>query len=266
MTMQRSKLRSVMLYGYAAGVYAFLYIPLFIVVLYSFNTSRLFIWPPEGFGLDWYRELWSDEQILRSLKNSLQISSIATVIAAVVGTATAMGLRRLPDRWRRRLQGLFVMPLLVPGMVTGLGLLLFFTSMSVSLSKFTIILGHVAFVTPIVLFVVSSRLRRIGPQLQFAARDLGAGPWRGFYYVTLPLIRTAVIGGALLAFSLSFDEVIITFLLTGTDNTLPMQIFSMLRFGLSPEVNAVYSIILVVTVVLILLSAWLTTREPTLTE
>lgn len=263
---ERTRLGRFLLFAYAAGVYLFLYLPLVIVVLYSFNTSRLFIWPIKGLGLDWYRALASDERLLRSLTNSLQISFIATLSAAVIGTATAMGLDRLSDRWRRLLQGVFVMPLLVPGMVTGLGLLLFFSSVSLSLSKFTIILGHIAFVTPIVLFVVSSRLRRMGPRLQMAARDLGAGPWRAFYYVTFPLIRTAVIGGALLAFTLSFDEVIITFLLTGVDNTLPMQIYSMLRFGISPEVNAIYSIIMLVTIGLVLASLRLTARQPVLDD
>lgn len=254
--------RRLLLMSYALLAYLFLYLPLANVMLYSFNTSRLFIWPPEGIGLGWYRALVENEALLESLTNSFQISAIATVVATALGTTTALALQRLPDRARRVLQSVFLVPLLVPGMVTGLGLLLFFTTISMPLSKSTIVAGHIAFVTPIVLFVVSARLRNIGPRLPYAARDLGATPWKAFLWIQLPLIRTAVLGGALLAFTLSFDEVILTFLLTGTDNTLPVQIYSMLRFGVSPEVNAIYTIILLLSGIVVLASLRLTRQSP----
>lgn len=247
--------------GYGALVYLFLYLPIAIVVLYSFNAGRLFLWPPSGFSLHWYRALASDPITLQSLRTSLQVASAATLVSVAIGTLGAIALNRSEFRGRRIIQALVFLPLVVPGLVLGLGLLLVFTSLSVRLSKITVVAGHVAFITPVVLFVVSSRLQRLSPRLELAARDLGAGRWRALWYVTLPLIKTAMIGGALLALTLSLDEVILSFLLTGVDNTLPVQIYSLVRFGVTPEVNAVYTLILVLTIAVVLVSLRFTQRR-----
>lgn len=240
--------------GYGTLVYLFLYLPIGIVVLYSFNRSKLFLWPPSGFTLDWYRALRGDSILLQSLRTSLEVASVATVVSTAIGTLGALALSRSEFRGRRIIQTLIFLPIVVPGLVLGLGLLLVFTSLSIRLSKATVIAGHVAFITPVVLFVVSSRLQRLSPRLDLAARDLGAGRWRALWYVTLPLIKTAVLGGALLALTLSLDEVILSFLLTGVDNTLPVQIYSLVRFGVTPEVNAVYTLIMVLTISAVLVS------------
>lgn len=247
--------------GYGGLVYLFLYLPIAIVVLYSFNNSRFFLWPPSGLTLHWYRTLTGDSTLLRSLRTSLEVASAATVVSVMIGTLGALALSRSEFRGRRIIQALVFLPLVVPGLVLGLGLLLVFTSLSVRLSRMTVIAGHVAFITPVVLFVVSSRLQRLSPRLELAARDLGAGRWRALGYVTLPLIKTAVMGGALLAFTLSLDEVILSFLLTGVDNTLPVQIYSLVRFGVTPEVNAVYTLIMVLTISAVLVSLRFTRRR-----
>lgn len=242
-------------------IFGFLYLPIAVVILYSFNTERLYTWPPRGFTLSWFRRLASNDAILTSLQNSLRVAAVATLLATAIGTLGALALNRSDFRGKRAVQALALMPLLVPGLVTGLGLLLLFTRLKVPLSLTTVIAGHVAFITPIVLFVVTSRLERLGPRLEWAARDLGATPARAFLHVTLPLIASAVVGGALLAFTISFDEVIITFLLTGVDNTLPVQIYSEVRLGVSPQINAVYSLVLVASVLLVAISTRFTRRR-----
>lgn len=247
--------------AYGTLVYVFLYLPIAVVVLYSFNRSEFFLWPPAGFGLDWYRALVRDPILLGSIRTSLQVAAAATIVSVAIGTLGALALGRSELRGRQVMQALAFLPLVVPGLVLGLGLLLVFTSLSIRLSKLTVIAGHVALITPVVLFVVSSRLQRLSPRLELAARDLGARRWRATWHVTLPLIRTAVIGGALLALTLSLDEVILSFLLTGVDNTLPVQIYSLMRFGVTPEVNAVYSILLVITISAVLISLRFTRRR-----
>jgi spermidine/putrescine transport system permease protein len=251
-----SKHRALRVYGLL--LYGFLYLPLAVVVLYSFNASRLYLWPMSGFSTQWYQALGSDEALIRSAVNSVQVMLGAIAGSVVIGTAGALAIHRSRGKARAAMQALTLLPILVPGLVMGLGLLLLFEQTGVRLSKATMIAGHVAFITPVVLFVILARLRQISPRLEMAARDLGAGPVRALIFALLPAIRSAILGGALLAATLSLDEVIISFLLTGVDNTLPVYIFSLMRFGISPVANAVYTILLIVTGVTILTSLRLT--------
>lgn len=251
-----SKRRALRAYGIL--LYAFLYLPLLVVVLYSFNASRLYLWPMSGFSLEWYRALGSDDALIRSVVNSVQVMFGAVVGSVVIGTVGALAIHRSRGRAKAAMQAVALLPILIPGLVMGLGLLLLFEQTGIRLSKATMIAGHVAFITPVVLFVVLTRLRQISPRLEMAARDLGAGPVKALVFAVLPAIRTAILGGALLAATLSLDEVIISFLLTGVDNTLPVYIFSLLRFGISPVANAVYTIVLIVAGVTIITSLRLT--------
>ncbi|MBD3306794.1 ABC transporter permease subunit [candidate division KSB3 bacterium] len=235
---------------YGALVFVFLYFPLLIVLIFSFSPTRT-IFGMEGLTLKWYRELFQDQQLLNAFFHSIIVGICAVIISTVIGTAGAFFLTKVNFPGKGLFRALVMLPFLLPGIIMGLTLLIFVRSINIPLSMFTILLGHVSFTTPIVMFQVSSRLLRMGPNYQYAAQDLGANPFQTFWYVTLPMIRTAIIGGALLAFTVSFDEIVISYFLTGTWMTLPVFIYGMLRFGLSPKVYAISTIILLMSLVLI---------------
>ena len=253
--MIRRRLRSLARAGFGGVVFAFLYLPLALVVLFAFNDSERIGLPIRGWTLDWFGALAANERLLRSIATSLQVASVATLIAVVLGTAGAFVVVRAPIPGRRLIELVVLLPLVLPGVVLGVGLLILAKAVSLHLSLWTVVAGHVALITPVVLFVVTARLRRLGPNLELAARDLGASPVQTARHVTWPLIRSAVGSGALLAFTLSFDEVTITFLLTGSENTLPVQVYSMVRFGLTPEINALYALVIGAGLLLVGLSS-----------
>jgi spermidine/putrescine transport system permease protein len=243
-------------------VYAFLYLPLLIVIVYSFNGSGVASWPITQWSASAYRTLVSDDQITGALRNSLYVSSIAVTLAVILGTAAALGFHRLRIPGKELFSFAVTLPIVLPGIVTGIAILTLFTDINYNLSLNTIIVGHVTFCIVLVFNNVRARLVRMPPQLAEAARDLGAGPWRTFWYVTLPSIRTAVIAGALLAFTLSFDEVVVSFFLAGRENTLPLEIWSRLRRGtISPELNAAAAFLIGVSVVLVLASQLVVREE-----
>ncbi len=239
---------------YGAFVYVYLYFPLLIVFLYSLNSSRSTV-KFEGLTLDWYIKLFQSEELLNSLFHSIQVSGIAVLFAVVVGTCGALFLSRVEFGGKDFIRTLAMLPIILPGTIIGLSLLIFFLNLEFQLSMWTVILGHMSFTTPVVMFQVLARLTQLSPNLENAAMDLGATPFQTFIYVTLPMIKRAVIGGALLAFTMSFDEIIITYFLTGTYNTLPVYLYGMLRFGLSPEVYAISTVILGFSILLIILMA-----------
>ena len=185
-----------------------------------------------GLTLNWYAKLFSDRNLLISLLHSLEVSFIAVCIAIIIGTFGAFFLVRVKFPAKGLFRTLCQLPLTLPGIIIGLALLILFINLNVSLSMFTILFGHVAFTTPVIMFQVASRLQRMGKSYEWAAQDLGANVVKTFWYVVLPMIKTAILGGGLLAFTISFDEIIITYFLTGTWNTLPVFIYGMLRFGL----------------------------------
>ena len=222
--------------------------------MFSFSSSKT-IYGISGFTLDWYRKLFSDRGLLIALLHSLEVSIIAVFIAIIIGTFGAFFLVRVNFPAKGAFRTICQLPLTLPGIIIGLALLILFINIDVRLSMFTILLGHTAFTTPVIMFQVASRLQRMGRSYEYAAFDLGANLVKTFWYVILPMIKTAIVGGALLAFTISFDEIIITYFLTGTWTTLPVFIYGMLRFGLSPQVYAISSVILVFSIFLIFFMA-----------
>jgi len=228
---------------YGTLVYFYLYFPLLVVFVYSLNSSRSTM-KFEGITFDWYMKLFQNKELLNSLFHSLQVSGLAVLFAVVMGTSGALFLNRIEFKGKDFFRTLAMLPIILPGIIVGLSLLIFFLNLKLQLSMWTVILGHMSFTTPVVMFQVLARLARLSRNLENAAMDLGANPFQAFIYVTFPMIKRAVIGGALLAFTMSFDEIIITYFLTSTYNTLPIYLYGMLRFGLSPEVYAISTVVL----------------------
>jgi spermidine/putrescine transport system permease protein len=235
-------------------VFLFLYLPLFVVVLYSFSATKVNAWPIRGYTLDWYRQLLQDEDIHDSIRLSVTVGLIAASTAVVLGTLAAFAIDRFNFPGKQAIRFFVVLPIVLPGIVTGVAMLSFFTLLGWPLSKWTIIIGHATFCITLILNNVIARLGQLPRNLDEASADLGAAPGKTFWRVTFPLIRPAVLAGAILAFTLSFDEVVVTFFLTGRDKTLPLLIWGRLRQGISPEINAVASVIVLVSLVGVLLS------------
>lgn len=238
--------------GYSFLAYAFLYLPIIVLIAFSFNTSRLGVqW--QGFTLSWYAKLLQNDKILNAVRNSLTVALVSTPFATLLGTTAAFAVHRLRFRGRRLLEGGMFIPVVLPEIIMGISLLSLFTAMSVRLGLLTVIIAHITFSTPFVFVTVRARLADFSNTLERAAMDLGADEWQTFWKVTFPLISPGVLAGALLAFTLSLDDVIITFFAAGPGSTtLPLQIFSMVRFGVSPEINALSTIFLVLTLTMVI--------------
>lgn len=233
-------------------VYVFLYLPIVVLVLFSFSAGRYAsVW--SGFSLEWYAKLFRNERILEVLMNSVMVAGGATLLAVVFGTATAFALSRLRFHGRAPLETVMVLPIVMPELVQGIALLLLFVLvLPIQLGLTTIAIAHSVFGIAYVALVVRARLEGLDPHLEEAARDLGASPRQTFLRVTLPLILPGVIGGALLAFTLSFDDFVIAFFVAGPGaSTLPIEIYSMVKRGVTPEINALATLILAISVALI---------------
>jgi spermidine/putrescine transport system permease protein len=235
-------------------VYLFLYLPLFVVVLYSFSATKVNAWPIQGYTFDWYRELLADDDIRESVRLSVMVGLVAASAAVVLGTLMAIALDRYRFPGKPAIRFFVVMPIVLPGIVTGVAMLSFFSMLGWPLSKWTIIIGHATFCITLILNNVVARLGQLPRSLDEASADLGAAPNKTFWRVTFPLIRPAILAGAILAFTLSFDEVVVTFFLTGREKTLPLLIWGRLRQGISPEINAVATVIIVVSLAGVLLA------------
>ena len=237
----------------AAGVgYAFLYIPLVIVIVYSFNNSRLNAeWV--GFTLEWYDKLFHNDEMLTAAGNSLAIALTASVVSTTLGTMAGVAMYR----YKLRLLPLLVLaPIAIPEILMGVSLLIFFVLVNFTLGLVSVTLAHIAFCIGFVAIVVRARLAGMDESLTEAARDCGATPWEAFRYVTLPLIMPGVIAGALMAFTLSIDDFVITFFTAGAGTvTLPLQIYSMIKIAVTPEVNAVSSLLMLLTLALIIIAS-----------
>jgi spermidine/putrescine transport system permease protein len=244
--------RSIALWIAALVGYAFLYIPLVIVVVYSFNDSRLNAeWV--GFTLDWYDKLAHNQDMLAAAGNSLLIALTASAVSTVLGTMAGMAMYRYPARL---LQVLVLAPIAIPEILMGVSLLIFFVLLNFTLGLVSVALAHIAFCIGFVAIVVRARLAGMDEALIEAARDCGASPWNAFRYVTLPLIMPGVIAGALMAFTLSIDDFVITFFTAGAGTvTLPLQIYSMIKIAVTPEVNAVSSLLMLLTLALIIIAS-----------
>lgn len=241
----------------AAGAMVFLYLPIVVLMVFSFNDNRSLTLPLRGFTLRWYEAFLNNADMLTAIKNSLYVASMATCITVVVGTTAAMVLDRVAFPGKTVFRRLVLLPLALPGIITGISMLNLFRVIGFNLSLETVILGHATALIAIVVTQVYARLQRFNRRLEEASSDLGARPWQTFFLVTLPNIRSAIIGSALLSFTVSFDEIPVTFFLTGRDNTLPMFIYSTLRRGITPEINAVGTIIVLLSLGLIVLSVYL---------
>ncbi len=235
----------------------FLYLPIFVLGVYSFNTSRLNVqW--EGFTFQWYRELWLNEPLVRAAQNSLVIACLTTVFSVVLGTAGAWLMHRYRFQGARAIRTLAAIPMVMPEILMGISLLVFFATVGLPLGFTTVVIGHVTFSFPFVLLAVQARLQGLDPALEEAALDLGATPARAFWLVILPSLAPAVMAGALMAFTLSWDELIVTFFTASAGSaTLPLRIFGMAKVGLNPMLNALSVLFIVATTALVLFSTYL---------
>ena len=226
-------------------VLLFNYLPIIVVVVYSFNASKYSNWA--GFSLQWYEKLFRNSQILRSLNNSLILAFSSCGLSILIGTAGAVGMARSRFRTQGLLENVSMIPMMMPEIILGMAYLAFFSIIRIPFGILTLIIAHTTFCIPYIFINVQSRLVGLDPAYVEAARDLGASPTRAFYDVTLPLITPAILSGALLAFAMSMDDVVISFFVTGTtSNTLPLQVYSMLKMGVTPEVNALCTLMLLV--------------------
>ncbi|MEG4337756.1 ABC transporter permease [Microcoleus sp. D3_18_C2] len=258
----------------AALAFAFLYLPILILIIYSFNASRFnAVW--RGFTLDWYRSLFSNAGatiatsssagIWTALNNSLLIAAISTVLATIFGTMLALALERFHFPGRKAVEALLFLPIIMPEITIGISLLVFFTlvfrivenltGIRLNLGLPTVIIGHVVFNISFVTITVRARLAELDPQLEQAAFDLGANEWRTFWRITLPLIWPAIFSAALLAFTLSLDDFVVTFFTTGVGSmTLPLFVYGMIKFAVTPAINAISTLMLLASLLLVVSS------------
>ena len=247
-----AKRHSWWLWGAAALAYLFLYLPLVIVVVYSFNDSKLNAeWV--GFTFSWYDKLFHNREMLTAARNSMVIGVVSAVVATFFGTLAGMAMHRYK---LRLLPFLVLTPIAIPEILMGVSLLIFFVLLNVTLGMTSIILAHVAFCIGFVAIVVRARMQGMDNSLVEAARDLGATPWQAFRLVALPQIMPGILAGGLMAFTLSIDDFVITFFTAGVgSSTLPLQIYSMIKIAVTPEVNAISTLLMVLTLCLIVLAS-----------
>ncbi|MDX6513304.1 MAG: spermidine/putrescine transport system permease protein, partial [Gaiellaceae bacterium] len=233
----------------------FLFAPIALLVVFSFNANRYGTFPITGWTGHWYAQVFGDYQIRDALTTTLKIAAEVTVVSTIVGTAAAFPLVRSRLPFRTGIRVAMTLPIMIPGLLIGVSLLVLFTSVfKWQLSEQTAVIGQSVYTTPFVLLLVAARLQGFDMALERAAADLGADTFRRLRYVVLPLIMPAVFAGALFAFTLSLDEFIITLFLIGPQNTLPIYIYTQVKFGITPEVNALASLLLAASLVLILLA------------
>lgn len=246
--------RSHVLCAYAMAILAFLYLPLLILALYSFNESRInAVW--SGFTLDWYLSLFKNRRVLEALTNSLIVAFASTIVSTVLGTTAAIALNKYQYKYKNVINGLLYLPILIPEIVMGLSLLVLFSQAHIPLGKTSLILAHITFCVSFVVITVNARLQGMRPELEQAAMDLYATPFQTFRYVTLPLAMPGIVAGALMAFTLSIDDFIISFFVAGPNSTtLPLYIYAMVKRGISPEINALSTLLMLATIVLVVLA------------
>jgi spermidine/putrescine transport system permease protein len=234
---------------FICGVIAFLVSPLMLVVLFSFNASALTSFPLSGFTFDWYRRLIANESFWPALENSLIIGATVAIMSVTIGTLAALALVRLGIRQSDRLMALLAAPMMMPALIIGLALLVFFKRfLDIPLGLPTVILGHLVIIQPFVIAILQARLASFDWSLVESARDLGASPLRAFLTITLPIIQPTLIGSALIALSISLDDFVITFLTIGAGNTLPTMVWGLVRTSLDPTINALATLLLVLSI------------------
>ncbi|WP_406542977.1 ABC transporter permease [Clostridium ljungdahlii] len=236
---------------YIVLVFIFLYLPIAVVVVYSFNSAKTgAAW--NGTTINWYKQLFDDSNVIVAFKNSLTIAVISTIVSSIIGTIGAVGLYKYKFKGKSVVEGLLNITIVIPEIIMGIALLVYFSQIGLTLGIGTLVLAHATFSIPFVFIVVRSRLAGFDLSMEDAAMDLGANRLKVFTSITLPLILPGIFSGAMIAFVLSFDDVIINFFVLGAESTtLPIKIFSMLKFGLSPEINALCTLMLLVTFVIL---------------
>ena len=256
--MTESRLARILLRLASGGVLFFLYLPLLVVVLYAFNPSRIQTWPPQGFTLHWFEEALANRNVVRALINSLLAGTFATIIALVLGTLTAIAMHRYSFFGRQTISFLFVLPIALPGVVTGIALQRTFITLGVDFGLLTIVIGHATFCVVIVFNNVIARLRRLPASPEEASADLGGDVFTTFRRITAPRLGTALLSAALLSFALSFDEIIVTLFTAGPGTqTIPMFIFaSIQRPNELPVVNVVAFVLILASII----PVWLAQR------
>ncbi|AKF93860.1 ABC transporter permease [Brevibacillus laterosporus] len=248
------KMRKNLLFAYSLAIIAFLYLPIAVLILYSFNDSRInATW--SGFTLKWYTSLFENDRVLDALTNSLIIAVVTTVVTTILAAFLSLALHRYKFRFKQAFNGLIYLPILIPDILMGLSLLVMFSQLYMPLGKLTIIIAHITFSLSFAVVIITARLAGMGQELEEAAQDLGASSFSTFRYITLPIISPGLIAAALMTFTMSLDDFVISFFVAGPDSTtLPLYIYGMVKRGVSPELNALSTIMILVIVVLIVLA------------
>lgn len=239
---------------YIILVLVFLFMPIFIIILFSFNDANNLSFPMNGLSLRWYIELINNRQFINSLRNSVLVAFFTSLISVALGTLASFALNKYKFKLKNVLSMFYIVPMTLPGLILGISLLTFLTFLRLRLSLITVSIGHIVFCTTFVLLIMNSRLEKLDFTIEEAAMDLGANPFQVFMKVTLPLIKSSLIGSMLIAFALSFDEFVVTFFIIGAKNTLPLLIWGMMRLGVSPVINAISAIITIISISLIFIS------------
>jgi spermidine/putrescine transport system permease protein len=254
---------------YAGAVFAFLYLPIIVLVVYSFNGQGVGGFPPRDLTLNWYRLLFQDDAIWSSVLNSVMVALASVLVALALGIPAGLALDRARFPGKSIFRRLVLLPLVLPGIITGLSLLMLFREADLRLSLITVILGHGTALISVATTEVFAGLQKLDRAQEEASLDLGANYWQTFWRITLPNLKLSIIGAALLIFTLSMDEIAVSFFLIGRDNTLPLEIWGRLRRGITPEINAVSTIIFVFSLCAIVLWYRLSMRaqgEPAMAE
>ena len=242
-------------------VFIFLYLPIIILVIFSFNSSEMNV-IFESFTFDWYKNLFQNTNLIMAFANTLVVAITSTVIAVIVGTISAISLNKYDFPFKNLINKLIYIPIVIPEIVLGIALLSVYTLTKLDLGLFTIILSHIAFSIPYVIVSVRATFSNNIVVYEEAAKDLGASSLKTFIYVTLPLIKSGVISGGLLAFTLSLDDVVISYFTAGpSSNTLPLYIYSIIKTGITPDVNALSSLMLLIVIIFITMLVFIQSRK-----
>lgn len=249
--------------GWTIAVFAFLYVPILLLVIYSFNDSRMNLhWV--GFTTKWYGLLFNNKSLLHAFQNSLIVAGASTVLAVLIGTSAAWLLHRYRFPAQRAIGLLIFIPLVIPEVLMGMSLLILFVSLGIPLGYTTLIIAHTTFCFPFVLVAVQARLQGLDPSLEEAALDLGATPLQAFRLIIVPYLMPAIIAGALMSFTLSFDEYIVTLFTSGAaSQTLPLKVYGMVRVGLNPQLNALSTLFITATVILVVTAHFFLRKKST---
>ena len=236
---------------HAVAIFAFLYLPIAVLILYSFNGEGVGGFPPRGLTFNWYRELFADSAMWSAVLNSVIVAACAVALGLLIGTPAALALDRVNFPGKAIFRRLVLLPLILPGIITGLSLLMLWVALGVKLSLWSIAFGHGTALISVATTEIFAGLQKFDRAQEEASLDLGANYWQTLFRITLPNLALPIIGAALLMFTLSMDEIAVTFFLTGRDNTLPLEIWSRLRRGMTPEINAISTIIFIFSLLMI---------------